>query len=129
MDEAAGLSLDVVAYAAPQEPIAVNTAVRRGQPWTILASTCTSGKAVSTASERGLNVRVGGLTSSSHGAPEASPLAHPSRTQFMLLTLYAQLTDCDPATVGFEMPVELCFRRIHEGEGLINYFWKFKPLV
>jgi hydroxymethylglutaryl-CoA synthase len=40
---------------------------------------------------------------------------------------YAQLTDCDPATVGFEMPVELCFRRIHEGEGLINYFWKFRP--
>ena len=42
---------------------------------------------------------------------------------------YAQLTDCDPATVGFEMPVELCFRRIHEGERLINYFWKFRPLL
>jgi 3-hydroxy-3-methylglutaryl CoA synthase len=41
---------------------------------------------------------------------------------------YAQLTDCDPATVGFDMPVELCFRRLHEGEGLINYFWKFRPL-
>jgi 3-hydroxy-3-methylglutaryl CoA synthase len=40
---------------------------------------------------------------------------------------YAQLTDCDPAAVDFEMPVELCFRRIHEGEGLINYFWKFRP--
>ncbi len=40
---------------------------------------------------------------------------------------YGQLTDCDPASVGFEMPVELCFRRIHEGEGLINYFWKFRP--
>ena len=33
---------------------------------------------------------------------------------------YGQLTDCDPATVGFEMPVELCFRRIHEGEVLID---------
>lgn len=42
---------------------------------------------------------------------------------------YAQLTDCDPAAVGFEMPVELCFRRIHEGEGLVNYFWKFRPLL
>jgi len=40
---------------------------------------------------------------------------------------YGQLTDCDPATVGFEMPVELCFRRIHEGEGIVNYFWKFRP--
>jgi hydroxymethylglutaryl-CoA synthase len=40
---------------------------------------------------------------------------------------YAQLTDCDPATVTFEQPVELCFRRIHEGEGIINYFWKFRP--
>jgi len=40
---------------------------------------------------------------------------------------YGQLTDCDPATVGFEMPVELSFRRIHEGEGFISYFWKFRP--
>jgi 3-hydroxy-3-methylglutaryl CoA synthase len=40
---------------------------------------------------------------------------------------YGQLTDCDPATVSFEMPVELCFRRIHEGEGFISYFWKFRP--
>jgi len=41
---------------------------------------------------------------------------------------YAQLTDCDPATVTFEMPVELTFRRIHEGEGYVNYFWKFRPV-
>lgn len=40
---------------------------------------------------------------------------------------YAQLTDCDPATVTFEMPVELTFRRLHEGEELVNYFWKFRP--
>ena len=40
---------------------------------------------------------------------------------------YGQLTDCDPAAVTFEQPVELCFRRIHEGEGIINYFWKFRP--
>ncbi|HET8576326.1 MAG TPA: OB-fold domain-containing protein, partial [Methylomirabilota bacterium] len=42
---------------------------------------------------------------------------------------YAQLTDCDPASVTFEMPVELCFRRIHEGEGIVNYFWKFRPVL
>jgi len=40
---------------------------------------------------------------------------------------YTQLTDCDPAQVTFEMPVELTFRRIHEGEELVNYFWKFRP--
>ncbi len=40
---------------------------------------------------------------------------------------FAQLTDCDPAAVDFEMPVELTFRRIHEGEDYVNYFWKFRP--
>ncbi len=40
---------------------------------------------------------------------------------------YTQLTDCDPAQVAFEMPVELTFRRFHEGEDLVNYFWKFRP--
>jgi len=33
--KAAGLSLDVVAYTAPQQLHAVNAAERRGQPWTI----------------------------------------------------------------------------------------------
>jgi uncharacterized OB-fold protein len=41
---------------------------------------------------------------------------------------YAQLTDCDPGTVTFEMPVELTFRRIHEGEDYVNYFWKFRTV-
>lgn len=40
---------------------------------------------------------------------------------------YTQLVDCDPAAVTFDLPVELCLRRIHEGEGLVNYFWKFRP--
>ncbi|MBI4635111.1 MAG: OB-fold domain-containing protein, partial [Candidatus Rokubacteria bacterium] len=40
---------------------------------------------------------------------------------------YAQLTDCDPSAVDFDMPVELTFRRIHEGEDYVNYFWKFRP--
>ena len=42
---------------------------------------------------------------------------------------FAQLTDADPATVAVDMPVELTFRRIHEGEDLVNYFWKFRPLL
>jgi 3-hydroxy-3-methylglutaryl CoA synthase len=41
---------------------------------------------------------------------------------------FAQLTDADPATVAIGMPVELTFRRIHEGEDLVNYFWKFRPV-
>jgi uncharacterized OB-fold protein len=43
--------------------------------------------------------------------------------------LYTQMTDCDPATVTFDMPVELTFRRFHEGGELVNYFWKFRPLL
>ena len=42
---------------------------------------------------------------------------------------YTQLTDCDPETVTFEMPVELTLRRFHEGEDLANYFWKFRPVL
>jgi uncharacterized OB-fold protein len=42
---------------------------------------------------------------------------------------YAQVTDCDPAAIGFETPVELCLRRLHEGEGFISYFWKFRPVL
>jgi hydroxymethylglutaryl-CoA synthase len=40
---------------------------------------------------------------------------------------YAQLTDADPAAVTIDMPVELTFRRLHEGEEYVNYFWKFRP--
>ena len=40
---------------------------------------------------------------------------------------YTQMTDCDPESVGIGTPVELCFRRFHEGGDLVNYFWKFRP--
>jgi uncharacterized OB-fold protein len=42
---------------------------------------------------------------------------------------YTQLTDGDPDAVTFDLPVELTFRRFHEGGGLVNYFWKFRPLL
>ncbi|HEV8310831.1 MAG TPA: OB-fold domain-containing protein [Methylomirabilota bacterium] len=42
---------------------------------------------------------------------------------------YTQMTDCDPAAVTFDTPVELTFRRFHEGGELVNYFWKFRPLL
>src|SRR5579883_3364405 len=42
--------------------------------------------------------------------------------------LYVQVTDCDPERVEIDMPLELTFRKIHEGGGFHNYFWKARPL-
>lgn len=42
---------------------------------------------------------------------------------------YGQITDCDPASVEVGMEVELTFRRLHEGGGFINYFWKQMPVL
>lgn len=41
--------------------------------------------------------------------------------------LYVQMTDCDPDGVEIDMPLELTFRKYHEGFGMNNYFWKAKP--
>ncbi|HJQ83377.1 MAG TPA: OB-fold domain-containing protein, partial [Candidatus Binatia bacterium] len=41
--------------------------------------------------------------------------------------LYCQLTDCDAERVAIDMPVELTFRRLHDGGGFNNYFWKARP--
>jgi hydroxymethylglutaryl-CoA synthase len=41
--------------------------------------------------------------------------------------LYCQLTDCEAERVEIDMPLELVFRRIHEGGGFNNYFWKARP--
>lgn len=41
--------------------------------------------------------------------------------------VYVQLTDVDPDQVEVDMPVELTFRKYHEGSGLQNYFWKARP--
>ncbi len=43
--------------------------------------------------------------------------------------LYCQLTDCEPERVEIDMPLELTFRRIHEGGGFNNYFWKARPAL
>lgn len=42
--------------------------------------------------------------------------------------IYLQITDCDPKGVRVDMPVELTFRKIHEGAGFHNYYWKCRPL-
>ena len=41
--------------------------------------------------------------------------------------LYVQLTDCEPERVAIDMPLELTFRKIHDGGGFHNYFWKARP--
>jgi hydroxymethylglutaryl-CoA synthase len=42
--------------------------------------------------------------------------------------VYVQLTDCEPERVQIGMPLELTFRKYHEGYGLKNYFWKARPV-
>jgi uncharacterized OB-fold protein len=40
---------------------------------------------------------------------------------------YGMMTDCNPSDVKIGMPVRLTFRRIYDGAGMHNYFWKCKP--
>ncbi len=42
--------------------------------------------------------------------------------------LYLQVTDFNEQEVGIGQPVTLTFRRLHEGGGNHNYFWKARPL-
>ena len=41
---------------------------------------------------------------------------------------YLMMTDCDPGEVRVDMPVEMTFRRLYEGAGMYNYFWKCRPI-
>ncbi|MCP4667713.1 MAG: hypothetical protein GY849_15260 [Deltaproteobacteria bacterium] len=41
---------------------------------------------------------------------------------------YGMMTDCDPSEVKVGMPVDMTFRRIYEGAGMHNYFWKLRPM-
>ena len=41
---------------------------------------------------------------------------------------YGQLTDLGSAKLEIGMEVELTFRRLHEGGGYNNYFWKLRPV-
>lgn len=44
--------------------------------------------------------------------------------------LTAQIVECDEKEVYIDMPVEMVFRRITEdGNGLIHYGYKFRPLL
>ena len=43
--------------------------------------------------------------------------------------LICELTDCELDKVHIGMPVEMTFRKMYQGQGIINYFWKAQPLV
>ena len=38
------------------------------------------------------------------------------------------ITDCDPKEITVGLPVEMTFRRMHEGADMHNYFWKARPV-
>lgn len=40
---------------------------------------------------------------------------------------FGQMTDTDADGVEIGMPVRLAFRRLHEGGGYVNYYWKLCP--
>lgn len=39
---------------------------------------------------------------------------------------YAQVADCEPGELKVGAPVELCLRKLHDGGGYRNYYWKFR---
>jgi hydroxymethylglutaryl-CoA synthase len=41
--------------------------------------------------------------------------------------LICELTDYDLDNVAIGMPVEMTFRKMYQGKGIVNYFWKAKP--
>ena len=43
--------------------------------------------------------------------------------------LICELTDYDLEKVRIGMPVEMTLRRMSQGQGIINYFWKAKPVA
>jgi hydroxymethylglutaryl-CoA synthase len=43
--------------------------------------------------------------------------------------LICELTDCELDKLHIGMPVEMTFRKMYQGQGIINYFWKAKPLT
>ena len=42
--------------------------------------------------------------------------------------IFLEMTDADPAEVKPGMPIELCFRWLHQGADFPNYYWKGQPI-
>jgi uncharacterized OB-fold protein len=43
--------------------------------------------------------------------------------------LICELTDYELGKVKIGMPVEMTFRKMYQGKGIINYYWKAKPIM
>ena len=43
--------------------------------------------------------------------------------------IHLQLVNCKPEDTAIDMPVEFVFRRIHQGGGRPNYYWKCTPVA
>ncbi|MGA2286675.1 MAG: Zn-ribbon domain-containing OB-fold protein, partial [Dehalococcoidia bacterium] len=43
--------------------------------------------------------------------------------------VFLEMTDADPNEVKVGLPVEVLFRRLHEGANFHNYYWKARPVV
>jgi uncharacterized OB-fold protein len=41
--------------------------------------------------------------------------------------VFFDMTDVDPSTVKIGDEIELTFRRLHDGAGFHNYYWKARP--
>ena len=44
------------------------------------------------------------------------------------IRFYGMMTDCDPSEVKIGLPIDLTFRKIYDGAGMHNYFWKCRPV-
>jgi hypothetical protein len=47
---------------------------------------------------------------------------------FQNVRAYLLMTDCAPNEVRVDMAVEKTFRRLYEGAGMYNCFWKSRPI-
>lgn len=45
-----------------------------------------------------------------------------------VVRFYSRMTDRDPDNISVGMPVEMTFRKMHDGGGYPNYFWKVMPV-
>jgi hydroxymethylglutaryl-CoA synthase len=43
--------------------------------------------------------------------------------------LICELTDCEQGELQIGMAVEMTFRKMYQGQGIINYFWKAQPVA
>lgn len=43
--------------------------------------------------------------------------------------IFCQVTDVSPQDMKIGLPVELTFRKLHDGQNIPNYFWKARPAI